>query len=291
MRGSINKWLLWILVVLLPACAIAYSTWHVFRDAFPIIALLLVISVGVSAWTVVQADEPDSRLRQAGLAAKFALAVIGFLNLGAHVQIAREMSAAKESTQERHAEEDREQERRDREAKREAFRAEARAKELGAQKEAMTAEARLNNSLPVRQRKRTVAADMAASPTPDPLAPTSSPAPATAQKMTTAAATPEQVRDSWAWWVFFLTILESFVAVVGGAGLLVMRHWDADGNGVPDWIERLPESEIRRRFPREHARLYPQSQPATASAGQIGFAPPATGSNFTFPNPNSQPRQ
>jgi len=141
MRGSINKWLLWILVVLLPACAIAYSTWHVFRDAFPIIALLLVISVGVSAWTVVQADEPDSRLRQAGLAAKFALAVIGFLNLGAHVQIAREMSAAKESTQERHAEEDREQERRDREAKREAFRAEARARELGAQKEAMTAEA------------------------------------------------------------------------------------------------------------------------------------------------------
>lgn len=258
MKSSISKWVLWALVVLLPALAIAYSTWHVFRDAFPIIALLLTISVGVSAWTVVQSDEPDSRLRQAGLAAKFALAVIGFLNLGAHVQIAREMSGAKEGVVERHTEEDREQERADKEARRQKMLTEARAAETAALTEAMRREAQLNNSLPVRQRKRTVTATV--TPEPDPLA-EPSPTPAPPKQAVTVAASPEHVRESWSWWVFFLTILESFVAVVGGAALLVMRHWDGNGNNVADWIERLPKEEIRRRFPREYATLYPEPEP------------------------------
>lgn len=257
MKSSISKWALWVLVVLLPALAIAYSTWHVFRDAFPIIALLLAISVGVSAWTVFQSDEPDSRLRQAGLAAKFALAVVNFLNLSVHVQIAREMSGAKEGVVERHAEEDREQARLDAQARRDKVLAEARAAEIAAQKDAMRAEAILNNSLPVRQRKRTVTAT--ATPEVDPLAtPTKTAQP---KQIAAVAASPEQVRESWPWWVFFLTILESFVAVVGGAALLVMRHWDGNGNNVADWIERLPKSEIQRRFPREYATLYPETEP------------------------------
>lgn len=256
MKGSISKWVLWALVVLLPALAIAYSTWHVFRDAFPIISLLLVISVGVSAWTVVQSDEPDTRLRQAGLAAKFALAVIGFLNLGAHVQIAREMSGAKEGIVERHTEEDREQARLDAQARRDKLVAEARAAEIAAQKDAMRAEAYLNNSLPVRQRKRTVT--VTATPTSDPLAPAAISTPAVGA---VASISPDKVREGWSWWVFFLTIIESFVAVVGGAALLVMRHWDGNGNNVADWIERLPKEEVKRRFPREYATLYPEPEP------------------------------
>jgi hypothetical protein len=277
MKGSIQKWALWVLVVFLPALAIAYSTWHVFRDAFPIIALLLTVSVGVSAWTVVQSDEPDARLRQAGLAAKFALAVVGFANLAVHVQVARETSGAKEAVVSRHTEEDREQERRDKQARRDKLLAEARAAEMAAQKDAMRAEAVLNNSLPVRQRKRTVTP--ASTPTPDPLAadPVTKPA-----SVATIAASPEEIRERWSWWVFAMTVLESFIAVVGGAALLVLRHWDADGNGIADWIERLPETEVRRRFPREHQILYPQT--ATASGRRAGFAPLSNGSNYTFPN-------
>lgn len=251
-QGKNRAWSLWALIVFAPAVAIAISTYYVFPESFKIIAIMLVISVGVSAWILRNSDEPLAQIRRFGLHVKFALAFVLFLNLAVHVQVSRELSAANHSRAERHEEEDREQDRKDKEARRDKLKADAKATELAAATGLVEQTRKMNYGLKVGQRK-SVDLPAVAEASVDPLA-----AP-TAQSVTAqhVVTTPEDVRNSWSGWMFTLAIIESLIAVVGGARLMVMLHWDADGNDVPDWMEKLSPEDLWARSPEHYAKLYP----------------------------------
>lgn len=260
MQKTGKTWSLWALIVLAPAVAIAISTYYVFPESFKIIGIMLIISVGVSAWVTHNSDEPVQQLRRFGLMVKFALAVVLFANLAVHVQVSRELSGAKDAVAERREADTFEQDLKDREARRQALAAESRSKELAALAAQQKAQRNLLLQLPVEQRRYTPPAAALSSveqpATPDPLA---TPAPEKSSPTAAKLTTPEQVRDEYSGWMFTLALIEALIAVVGGARLLVMLHWDQDGNGVPDWVQQLPEAEIRRRFPHFVPVLFPNA--------------------------------
>lgn len=262
-----STWALWALIVLLPAVAIAVSTYHVFPDSFKIVGILIAISVGVSAWIVQNSDEPVRAIKRFGLLVKFALAVVMFANLAVHVQVSRELSGALSARAERHEEEDRADQRAQKAAQREKELMEARANETRATAEAFDKQRRLLVQLPTAQRRYV---PPVASKIP-PVEPSAESAPALpGDKPKTMKADPDDIRQAWAPWMFWFAFAEALIAVVGGARLLVLRHWDADGNGIPDWIEQLPAEERARRFPqyeREGQRQTPGFAPATAQGG------------------------
>lgn len=258
-KQSGRTWSLWVLIVLAPAIAIAISTYYVFPESFKIIGIMLLISVGVSAWIVHNSDEPLQQIRRFGLIVKFAVAIVMFLSLAVHVQVSRELSAANHSRTERHEEEDRAEERRDKEARRRKLEAEARAAELAAAGVVIEQQRKLNYGLRVGQRKAAPVPE-AAQETTDPLTvPTPTPKP---PDKAAAIVTPESVREYWSPWMFLLAILDALIAIVGGARLLVLLHWDGNGNDVPDWMERLTPEELWARSPEHYAKLYGQ-RPAT----------------------------
>lgn len=258
-KGRNRTWSLWGLIVFAPAVAIAISTYYVFPESFKIIGIMLIISVGVSAWILRNSDEPDAQIRRFGLHVKFALAFVLFLNLAVHVQVSRELSAANHSRAERHEEEDREQTRKDQEARRKALEADAKAKELTATAGLVEQTRKLNYGLKPNARVAPPVVASQAESSPDPLA---VPIPKTETvKAVVAVITPDDVRNGWAGWMFALAIIESLIAVVGGARLMVMLHWDADGNGVPDWMQKLSPEELWTRSPEHYAKMYPNRQP------------------------------
>lgn len=259
-KSSGRTWSLWFLIVFLPAIAIAISTYYVFPEAFKIIGIMLVISVGVSAWIVHNSDEPVAQIRRFGLIVKFALATVLFLNLAVHVQVARELSAANHSRAERHEEEDRNEQRKDQDAKRDALKSQEKAKELAATGAVLEQTRKLNYGLKPGQRRAAPVAEPAPSPSVDPLG-APSPTPAAANKQA-AVVTPDDVREYWSPWMFLLAVLETLIAVVGGARLLLMLHWDGNGNNVPDWMEKLSPEELWARSPEHYSKLY-GTRPAT----------------------------
>lgn len=260
-KGKNRAWSLWGLIVFAPAVAIAISTYYVFPESFKIIGIMLIISVGVSAWILRNSDEPDAQIRRFGLNVKFALAFVLFLNLAVHVQVSRELSAANHSRVERHEEEDREQARKDQEARRKALEAEAKTKELTATAGLVEQTRKMNYGLKPSAR---IAAPVVSSPAESPLDPLAVPPAKTEPAKTIAAmVTPDDVRNGWSGWMFALAIIESLIAVVGGARLMVMLHWDADGNGIPDWMQKLSPEELWTRSPEHYAKMYPNRQPPT----------------------------
>lgn len=252
-RFNGSKWGLWICIILLPAIGVARSNKTAFPEALGIASLLLAISVGVSLYTTIKSDEPDKALRQWGLLVEGGLAVAIFFNLVCHFQLARETSAAQHNVAEKHVEEDREEKRKDADTRREIARREMRAKEIAALAEQQRVQTDLLRQLPTRKRN---------------LAPSGIP-PVTADEPEAATGpnlefqektvekkqivTPEMIRESWNSTLMWLAAIEAFIAIVGGVILTIMRHWDGNGNGVPDWIERvaakLSDADVRRVYP------------------------------------------
>lgn len=256
---DMKAWSLWILIVLLPAGIIALSTYRSFKSSFEIIGIMLVIVVGVSAWILHNSDEPVKEIRNFGLNVKFVLSVVLFINLACHIAISRELSAAAESQAERHNEEDRREKQREAKSKRDVAFAKAEAERLKAQAEAEKREAQKLAQLPVSQRKSgkpaptpiPVIAESSDTQDAEPVAP-----PAPPNKTPVVVISADEIRQAWSPWLFLLAALESLVSVVGGARLLKLLHWtDTNENGVRDWVERLPESVTRARFPQEWAIL------------------------------------
>ena len=73
------------------------------------------------------------------------------------------------------------------------------------------------------------------------------------------AMTPEQVREWWQPVLLGLLIAGVAVSLLGGGAVYWARHWDSDGDGVPQWIQEIAkrnsELDFARGWPAEYARF------------------------------------
>jgi hypothetical protein len=69
------------------------------------------------------------------------------------------------------------------------------------------------------------------------LAPSGSAAAMSVAPVATPRRTPEQVRESWWWYLSALAIAEVFASVLAGAVLFGIWEWDKNKDGIPDHLQ------------------------------------------------------
>jgi len=246
----VRKLVLFTFVVLIPAIVVGISNLHVFPDSSLSATLMLIVTVGVAAIFTWQSGNATNRIARYCIVADIIICVILCINLGGHWLLAREISAAKQGVEERHAEEDRELQRKKAETELEIARKEADADLKKADADLQLASARAADAerkrlakLPIWQRRERLApraplspqaakAEAAVIPSPEPSA-TPEVKAALAPKLT-----PEQVREKWWWFLTALAFAECFASILAGAVLAGVWEWDRDHDGIPDRTQR-----------------------------------------------------
>jgi hypothetical protein len=242
-----RKLLLFTFIILLPAVIVGISNLGVFPDAAWLATLMLVVTVGVAGVFTWQSGEATPKIRRYCICADFIICAILCVNLGSHWLLAREVSAAKQGVEERHAEEDRQLERERAKTELELARKKAEADLAAANIKLQNAEARRLAQLPRSERRSVLTA-----PKPETRpTPTTSPAPliapmalvaggavASASVVSAPRLTPDQVRESWWWKLTALAFAECFVSVLAGAILAGIWEWDRDHDGVLDHLQQ-----------------------------------------------------
>ena len=224
-RYGWRKLILFCFIVLLPAVVVGISNFGVFPDSAWAATLMLVVTVGVAAVFTWQSGNATAKIARYCIVADLVIAVILCFNLGAHWLLSREVSAARQGVEERHAEEDREEERRAAETDRQlALRK--------AEMDLQNAERRRLAQLPKEERRSTLAA-----PKPIPhVQPLKLIDAGTVVKI--SRLTPDQVRESWWWRLTALAFAECFASVLAGAILAGIWEWDRDHDGIADHLQR-----------------------------------------------------
>lgn len=236
---SVGKWLMWAVVVLLPAIAVGLSNKKVFPSSFWLATILLAVSVLASAIILYYADKADRTIGWYCVVVEGLLSIVIFINLGSHFQLGREIDETITATTDRHIEEDREEKRKEAESRRKKITDQA-------EKERLDSQAKLLRSLP-RDRRYL--------PTPvppseiEPFKPVQSEKPALVPIRTR-----EVVLLEWNPLLTWLAFLEAGIAILGGFGLGIAWRIDRDKNGVPDWIERQAKRMPKKQF----EQVYPQ---------------------------------
>lgn len=244
--------LFFVFLVLIPAIIIGISTAHLFPDMMWMTVLLMIVIVGVAFITHRYADEPVPWVAQLGIIAAFILGIFLYLSLVAHIGYTRELSASKSSVAERHVEEDRALAREKERVQMQSQLADAESKRLEATRRTLV-------QVPVKQRPGLLSRLGMTGPPAPAATPEPSQTPA-AQSPTDPVAiqTPEQVRASWSGWLMLFLILDCGAAIVGGSIVWGARAWDANGNGLPDFIEEIAhntsELEFARQRPKDYAK-------------------------------------
>ncbi len=237
-----RKIILFTFTVLTPAIIVGISNFSVFPDSSLPATLMLIVTVGVAGVFTYFSGDATARIRRYCILADVVICAILCVNLGGHWILAREVSAARQSVSERHAEEDREERRRAAETERQLQLKQADAELTRQQTAQLNAERRRLAQLPVEQRRSALAA-----PTPaQTLAPTLQPmtlvpigATSTATLEPTAPRlTPEQVRQGWWWFLTALAIAECAASVLAGVVLAGVWEWDRNHDGIPDHLQR-----------------------------------------------------
>lgn len=240
MSSHWRKIILFSFIVILPAVAVGISNYYVFHGSFLMATILLAVTVGVAGLFTYYSGDSTPRIRRYCILADIAICVILCVNLGSHWALSREVSAAQDSVTERHMEEDRQEARTRAAAEREIALKSADANLLQAQRGIVEAERRRLNALPVEMRRSQlpvqIGSGISASPTPlIPSLPTPAVVGHNAEKA--AALTPEQVRESWYWFLTILAYIECFASVLAGAILAGVWEWDRDHDGVADHLQ------------------------------------------------------
>lgn len=223
-----RKLILFFFVVFLPAVVVGISNFHVFPDSSLPATLMLLTTVGVAGVFTWQSGNATEKIRRYCIVADVIIALILCLNLGAHWLLGREISAARQGVEERHAEEDRE-------LQREKEKTELQIARDKSAADLARAEARRLAQLPLSQRR--------AQPTPK-SEPTKAPEVAVAASVsapiapTLARMAPDQVRDSWWWKLTALAFAECFASVLAGAILAGVWEWDRNRDGIPDHLQQ-----------------------------------------------------
>lgn len=231
-----RKIILFTFVVLLPALTVGISNAYVFPDSFLLATILLIVTVGIAAVFTWFSGEATPKIARYCILADILICAILVVNVGGHWMLAREVSAAKQGVEERHAEEDREEIRKAADVEQRLKLAEAEAKLAKEQAKAAYQERRRLAALPVEQRRSVLSApksEPAPSVSPLSLVPVAS-APVAAIK---PKLTPEQVRERWWWFLTALAIAECAASVLAGAILAGVWEWDRNRDGIPDHLQ------------------------------------------------------
>lgn len=250
-------WLVFAVAVLVPAWIVYDSNNKVFPEMWEVMTGLLLVTVGASALTHDLADEPDSRLRQFGLVFIILLGFVLYWNVVNHVSYGRELLASEKGIAERDTERKKADDFAEREKQRRLELARAEESVLKAQRNVLV-------QLPTSERRLPLRSPVsAATPAPAP-SPASLVSPVTAPN-TGPALEPAQVRDKWNPVLLRWLIIETGIAIVGLLVLFAVRHWDGDGNGVPDWLQRVAAQmerlEFAKTYPKEFAKYGPVLYP------------------------------
>jgi len=225
-RYGWRKLILFSFIVLLPAIVVGISNFGVFPDSAWAATLMLVVTVGVAGIFTWQSGEATDKISRYCIIADTVIAVILCANLGSHWLLAREVSAARQGVQERHAEENREEERKAAETDRQLALKKAEA-------DLQNAERRRLAALPRSERRSAISAPrVEPKPTIQPL---------TIASMGKIRQTPEQVRESWWWFLTALAFAECFASVLAGAILAGIWEWDRNRDGIADHLQ-LPKA-------------------------------------------------
>jgi len=218
-----RKSIIYVFTVLLPALMVGISNFHVFPDASLLATLMLVVTAGVAGVFTYFSGDATAKVRRYCILADVAICAILCVNLGGHWILAREVSAARQGVEERHAEEEREERRREAEAQRQLRLKEAEAELVRDQTKVIREERRRLAQLPPGERRSVLktppkveaAAAPATAATIQPL----SLAPVETPKTLAPRMTPDEVREKWWWFLTALAIAECAASVLAGVVL------------------------------------------------------------------------
>jgi len=233
-----RKSIIYVFTVLLPILMVGISNFHVFPDASLLATLMLVVTAGVAGVFTYFSDDATAKVRRYCILADVVICAILCVNLGGHWILAREVSAARQGVEERHAEEEREERRREADAERQLRLKEAEAALVRDQTKAIREERRRLAQLPREERRSVLKAPpkVSTSATPAAIAAIQplSLAPVETPKTLAPRMTPDEVRDKWWWFLTALAIAECAASVLAGVVLSGVWEWDRNHDGMPD---------------------------------------------------------
>lgn len=261
-------WIVFCIVMLAMNWMIYVSTKRVFPELMELTIGCSIITVVVSAYNHGMADEPDFLLRTAGIVAIILIVVLDVANLYGHVMLARGVSAAHAGEIEYRDHVKFQQEMADKAAQRQKQLSDARAQENQSQAQLAQAETRRLNAVPLSQRGLYARSTV---PKPSQGATASKVEDPTLASLTAPIAPPTKTEASEKqdWYSYFsiVLLLGVGVSVVSAFGLSSLRKWDANKNNIPDFIERIFQSDealCQRLHPDEYAVLVGQRAQAAA---------------------------
>lgn len=236
-----RKLVIYAFTVLLPAAIVGISNYSVFPDSFLAATLMLAVVVGVSGVFTYFSGDATAKVRRYCIIADIAICAVLCFNLGGHWILAREVSAARQGVEERHAEEDRQLERERAKTEMEIARKQAEAELADKQAKLQREERRRLAQLPLSERRSTLSApnpEPTKTPTLQPLSLLPAAASVSVPIELKPKITPEQVRASWWWFLTALAIAECAASVLAGCILAAVWEWDRNHDGVPDHLQR-----------------------------------------------------
>jgi hypothetical protein len=239
------KIILFTFTVLLPAIIVGISNLAVFPDSSLAATLMLLATVGVAGVFTYFSGDATAKVRRYCIIADVVICAILCVNLGGHWILSREVSAARQGVEERHAEEEREDRRREAEADRQLRLKQAEAEVIAKQTAAIHAERRRLAQLPIEQRRsvlkeapKTESPKAVATIQPLSLATMDGAAIAATTTTTIKRLTPDEVRDKWWWFLTALAIAECAASILAGAILAGVWEWDRNRDGIPDHLQQ-----------------------------------------------------
>ena len=216
------KPLIFVVTVFLPALIVGISNITVFPDSWIPATIMLIVTVAASGIFTWKSGDATPKISRYCILADIGICAILCFNLGGHWILAREVSAARQSVEERHTEEDREEKRRADEADREL-------KLKRADLDLQRAESRRLGMLPPEERRSRLSAPKLEKK------PLETPTAAIGKSL--ERLTPEQVRLSWWWFLTALAIAECSASVLAGAILSGIWEWDRNHDGINDAVQ------------------------------------------------------
>lgn len=247
-REANLKWWAFFCIVL---GTLHYLVYHSTQHAYP---EMLKMTVGVAIIVIVSAaynhslgNEPDRLVRNVALAGMFLIVMSDVATLYGHVAMGRDISAARAGESERRSREKFETDQFKEKADTVTKLMETQAQLNASQAQLERAQANKLNALPpdmrrqqARKLKPATSTDTGQLSLPSLLA---TPAPTTTSQSNEtevmANKTEAQVKADWRDYLTTVLLLQVVIAFLSTFGTKAVKMYDADGNKVPDYVERI----------------------------------------------------
>jgi hypothetical protein len=249
-----------VMLILVPCLIVMGSAWHLWPHMRFMTTGLLLLTLGIAALVYAATCEPDAWLKQIGIAIGFALTIVHAGDLILHVAYSREIDAAMASHNERVVEDARQLEI---EKQRNQMRIDA----TKAEQARMETARKALVQVPVYLKGEASSKLLLSVPSTQPQSLPSATPTLLPGETPPVIETAEQIRSryqTYMWWALILGVL---VALGGGAVVHHARQLDRDGNGIPDWVQRVAKRYAESEFAKGWPKYYEMYGPA------LQFAP------------------